>query len=208
MDEMITTGDVVFSVKNMEKKIGEYLPYLPQGETLIASVRAISNGRATKVAYKNCAVLDDEGVIVPCAPEQGGYDMIYLSKEKHSLCDIYIGITENCFIVADALQERYAYFFGDRNFAEPETLTEPIRYGDIGKVFRFEDIESIKIKKGFLGVTKVNITMKNQGYFRLQFPKRAGVFKQMPNHLENQEKVLSKFASIAKPVPPKSDTVR
>ena len=186
MSNQLTTG--VFDVNNMNEKLNEYLP---EGETIIASVTAVSKERLIKAAYDKCIVLDY--MIVP-TPDG---DTVYLSKEKHCTCDIYFGITENCFIVVDALPVKYAYFYGDRNFAEPVKLAEPIHDGDIGKVFRFEDIDSVKLKNGLFGAMNVHIVMKNQSSFKLMFPKKAGMSpKAMPNHTEWREKILARLGAF------------
>ncbi len=188
MSNQLTTG--VFDVNNMNERLNEYLP---QDETIIASVSAISKERKIKAAFDKCVLLDRF-----IAPSPDG-ETIYLSKEKHCTCDIYFGITENCFIVVDALPVKYAYFYGDRNFAEPEKLDEPIHDGDIGKVFSFEDIDSVKIKKGMFGAVNVNIMMKNQSSFKLMFPKKAGMTgKAMPNHAEYREKILARLEAVGK----------
>lgn len=186
MSNQLTTG--VFDVNNMNEKLNEYLP---QGETIIASVSAISKERIVKAAYDKCVVLDRF-----ITPTPDG-DTVYLSKEKHCTCDIYFGITENGFIIVDALPVKHAYFYGDRNFAEPEKLAEPIHDGDIGNVFRFEDIDGVQIKKGIFGAMNVNIIMKNQSRFKLMFPKRAGMTgKAMPNHVEYREKILARLGTF------------
>lgn len=186
MSNQLTTG--VFDVNNMNEKMNECLP---QGETLIASVTAISKERIVKTAYDSCIVQDWNIIPTPDG------DIVYLSKEKHCTCDIYFGITENCFIIADALPVKHAYFFGDRNFAEPEKLSEPLDYSEVGRVFRFEDIDSVQIKKGIFGAVNVKILMKNQTRFKLMFPKRAGMSgKAMPNHAEYREKILARLGNV------------
>lgn len=188
MSNQLTTG--VFDVDNMNEKLNKYLP---KGETFIASVWAVSKLRIVKAAYDSCIISD--WFIVP-HPEA---KTVYLSKEKHCTCDIYFGITENCFVIVDSLPQKHAYFFGDRNFAEPEKLTEPIDSSDVGKVFRFDDIESVQIKKGMFGATNVKITMENQSTFKLMFPKKAGMTgKAMPNHVEWREKILARLEAFNK----------
>lgn len=188
MSNQLTTG--VFDVDNMNERLNEYLP---QGETFIASVWAVSKERIVKTAYDSCIV---QGWDIVPSPDG---DIVYLSKEKHCTCDIYFGITENCFVIVDSLPQKHAYFFGDRNFAEPEKLTEPIDSSDVGKVFRFEDIDSVQIKKGLFGAVNVKIVMKNQTRFKLMFPKKAGMTgKAMPNHVEWRENILARLEAFNK----------
>ena len=181
------TGDVaIFSETNMRKVLEKYIP---DGETLLAGIHAISKETVIKVIFGNCARTGNG--LVP--HENGG---VIVNKEKYAGYDVYLGITQYSLVITECERNRYYYQFDDIPSLSGEGIqevTSDILFTDIGKCFSLADIQSCEIKNGWMGSVKCFIKMKNGSYFKLMFPKFGGVGGGMPHHTQYREAIIERL---------------
>lgn len=177
----------ILSETNMRQALEKYIP---EGETLLAGIHAVSNQTVIKVIFGNCA--RTENGLVPY--ENRG---VIVNKEKHAVYDVYLGITQYSLIITECERNRYYYEFEDIPGMRGENIqevTSELLFSDIGKCFPLADIKSCEIKNGWMGSVKCFITMKNGSYFKLMFPKFGGVGGGMPHHTQYREAIIARLS--------------
>lgn len=164
--------------------------YIPNGETLLAGIHAISKETNVTGVYGKC-VRTANGFI----PDENG-DTISLNKKKYSAYDIYLGITQYSLIVAECEKNSYYYQFDDApnvNESDIQVVTADILFDDIGTCFLLADIQSCEIKNGLMGSVNCFIKMKNGSYFKLMLPKLGGLGGDMPHHTEYRQAIIARL---------------
>lgn len=177
----------IFDEANMRQVLGKHIL---DGETLLAGIHAVAKETSVTSVFGNC-VYTESGLI----PDENG-GVIALNKKKYSTYDIYFGITQAFFVIAECEKCRYYYQFDDEPDAREEDIqevTSEISFEDIGTCFPLADIQSCEIKKGWMGSVKCLITMKNGSYFKLMFPKLAGLGGNMPHHAKYREAIIARL---------------
>ena len=168
-------------VQSMEK-------YIPQGETLLAGIHAVAKETEATSIFGNCICIEDQ--LIPSENENA----VILNKKKYSAYDIYFGITQSHFIIADCEHCDYLYQISDLteiDAAKVQNITSDLLLDDIGRCFSLAEIQSCEMKKGLMGSIKCHITMKNGSYFKLMFPKLGGVGGGMPHHAEYRDLIIT-----------------
>ncbi len=181
----VAEGKGIFSEKKMQDALGAYIP---DGETLLAGIHAVGKESSVTCAFKNCVLTDDA-----LLADENGISVL-VSKSKYSTYDLYIGITQHSFVVADCETYRYYYEFNKEPITDTtdiRTVTEDIQLRDIGKCFSLTDIESFEMKNGFGGSINCVIKLKNGGYFKLLLPKMGGLGGGMPRHEEYRDAIVA-----------------
>ena len=176
----------IFDETNMRQTLGRYIP---DGETLLAGIHAISKETVIKVIFGNCARTGNG--LVP--DENGG---VIVHKEKYKVYDVYLGITQNSLVITECERNRYFYQFDDipgLSGANIQEVTSEILFTDIGKCFPLADIKNCEIKKGWMGSVKCFITMKSGSHFKLMLPKLGGLGGDMPHHAEYREAIIARL---------------
>lgn len=177
----------IFDEKNMMQILGKYVP---DGETLLAGIHAISKETNIAGIFGNCVRTEDR--LVP--DENGG--LVALEKKKYSTYDVYIGITQFSLVIADCERNSYYYEFDDDpdvGDAYVQDVDSDVLLSDIGTCFSLADIEDCELKKGWMGSVKCFITMKNGSYFKLVFPKQGGFGGAMPRHTEYRDAIIARL---------------
>lgn len=177
----------IFDETNMRKALEEYIP---DGETLLAGIHAISKEMSVTGVYGRC-VRAENGLI----PDENG-GIIALNKKKYSTYDIYLGITQYSMVIAECEKNNYFYQFddaADMDKADIQEVTSEIYFADVGSCFSLEDIQSCEIKKGWMGSVICFITMKNGSYFKLMLPKLGGLGGGMPHHTEYRDAIIAQL---------------
>lgn len=177
----------IFSEKNMIEALKKYIP---AGETLSAGIHAVAKETGVTQIFGKC-IRTEDGL----APSENG-GTVGVHKNKYGACDIYFGITQTSFIIADCERYGHYYEFVDGPEAGGEDVQEIVSflsYADIGTCFSLADIRNCEIKKGMMGSVKCFITMKNGSYFKLMFPKLGGVGGGMPHHTQYREAILQEM---------------
>ncbi|MCI8624651.1 MAG: hypothetical protein HFG26_13465 [Provencibacterium sp.] len=180
----------IFDETNMRRALEEYIP---DRETLLAGIHAISKETHITGVFGKCVCTEDG--LVP--NENGG--IVALSKKKGSAYDIYLGITQSSLIVTGCEANSYFYQFDGRpdvKEADIQEVTSDIRFADIGTCFPLADIQDCKMKKGWMGSVKCFLTMKNGSYFKLILPKMGGLGGGMPHHTEYRETIIARLGGI------------
>lgn len=180
----------IFEESNMRQILGKYIP---DGETLLAGIHAASKETNIEGVFGKCLCVE-EGLI---PNESGG--AVALKKKKYAGYDVYIGITQHFLLITECERNRYYYEFDyepDVSGAEIQEVTAALPFSDIGTCFPLADIQSCEIKKGWMGSVKCFITMKNGSYFKLIFPKLAGLGGGMPHHAEYRETILARLGEL------------
>lgn len=182
----------IFDESNMLQALQKYLP---DGETLLAGIHAVTKESYVTCAFKNCVLGEDR-----LCPRDGGYT-ISISKKKVCTYDMYLGITQHYLVVADCQPNRYFYEY-NRNLITDENaiqnVTTDILLKDVGKCFPLKDLQSCELKKGFAGSVNCVITLKNNGYFKLLLPKHGGLSGGMPHHSEYRDAIIACFKTNTK----------
>lgn len=177
----------IFSETNMRQAIEVYIP---NGETLLAGIHAVSKETKITGIFGKCTPAGDK--LIPA--ENGG--IIALNKKKYSAYDIYIGISQYSLVITDCERYQYLYQFDekpDASESEIQEVTSNLFFIDIGRHFSLTDIKSCKIKNGWMGSVKCFITMKNGSYFKLMFPKLGGPGGGMPHHTEYRDAIIARL---------------
>ena len=177
----------IFDENNMRKALGKYIP---DGETLLAGIHAVSNETNITGVFGKC-FLTESGFV----PKADG-DVIALNKRKYAAYDIYIGITQNSLVITECEKNKYYYEFDKKpnaNESDIQVVTSDIFLSDIGTCFPLSDIQSCEIKNAWMGSVKCFITMKNGSYFKLMLPKLGGIGGGMPHHTEYREAIIERL---------------
>ena len=180
--------DEIFDEANMRQILGKYIP---DGETLLAGIHAVSKETKITGVYGKC--IRTESSLVP--DENGG--ITALNKKKYSVYDVYIGITQSNLVIAECEQNSYYYQFEDEpdlSEADIQEISSELFLADIGTCYLLSDIQSCEIKKGWMGSVKCFITMKNGSYFKLMFPKLGGLGGGMPHHTQYREAIIAQLS--------------
>lgn len=184
----VGNGAGTFDETNMRRALEKYIP---GGETLIAGIHAVAIETSVNCVFGECLCMEDR--LIP-HPEGGTYA---LNKEKYSDHSVYIGMTPHFLVMTDCEKESYFYQWNkvekgqDVRETDVEKVTGEILWSDIGKCFALADIQSCDIKDGWMGSKKCHITMKNGSYFKLMFPKLAGLGGGMPHHTEYRDAIMA-----------------
>lgn len=202
---VIAFGHIVpafFSLKKSENGVQEANPndmfneatmrqalekYIPDGETMLAGIHAVTKESSVTCTFGNCILTEDTLL----ADVDG--NTISISKTKYSTYDMYLAITQHSLVVADCQPNRYYYEFDKEpitNETKIQTVTEDILLKDVGKCFPLTDIESCEMKNGLVGSINCMIKLKNGGYFKLLLPKQAGLGGGMPHHEEYRNAII------------------
>lgn len=177
----------IFDETNMRQLLGKYIPY---GEMLQAGIHAISHETHIQGIFGKCSCTEN-GLV----PDENG-STIVLNKKKYASYDIYIGITEHFLVIADCEKESYLYEFDNESgtvSSDVQEITSELLFADIGTCFAFEQIRNCEIKKGWMGSVKCYVTMKNESYFKLMFPKLGGVGGGMPHHAAYRDMIIDRL---------------
>lgn len=197
----------LLSHKNREKKhdeneifdeinmINKLKKHILNDEILIAGIHAISNEISITSVFEKCICTKNSLI-----PNEDG-STIALNKKKYSTSDIYIGVTDSSLIITDCDKSSYYYEFDDKpniNIIDVQNIESEISFNDIGVHFSLKDIQSYKIKNGWMGSIQCFIKMKNGSYFKLILPKFGGLGGGMPNHTRYREIILEKIINSSK----------
>lgn len=177
----------IFDETNMRRILGKYIS---DTETLLAGIHAVSHETNIQEAFGKCSRVES-GLI----PDENGRTIV-IHKQKYASYDIYIGITEYSFVIADCEKNSYLYEFDDSLDTAIQGIrevTSEIPFTDIGTCFAFEDIGSCEIKKGWMGSVKCFLNMKNGSYFKLMLPKLGGLGGGMPHHAEYRDMIIERL---------------
>ncbi|MDE5671667.1 MAG: hypothetical protein K2I14_09460 [Eubacterium sp.] len=179
----------IFNENNMMHVLNNYIP---DNENLIAGIHANAKEVCVKEVFKNCVY--NNGIFSPA--EDG--DTLEFSKQKYSMFDVYIGITENHLIISQCENYRWYYEIDtvNSNADNAVEISGFINETDIGICYTFDDIKSCTIKKAWMGSFNCLITMKNGSYFKLQLPKLAGLGGGMPHHKEWRDVLIKRLTNI------------
>ena len=193
--ETVKTSDV-FDETNMRHNLAKYIP---DGETLLAGIHAMAYESSVICVFSGCVCMEDR-----LRPDKDG-GTVALMKKKYNSRSIYIGITQNHLVMTDCGVTPYSYLFHEEpDDDEPyvretdmQEVTTEILLTDIGRCFPLTDIQSCKIKNGWMGSVKCFITMKNGSYFKLMFPKLGGLGGGMPHHTEYRDAIIARLGGIS-----------
>lgn len=183
--KQVTDSTDILNEANMRRALEKYIP---DGETVIAGIHAVAKESSVTCIFGECVLKGDKLL----ADKEGR--TVSVSKTKYSTYDLYIGITQRSFVVADCKEYRYYYEFDKepvKNSEEVKSVTEDILLKDIGKCFSLEDIQSCNVKKGMAGSLNCVVEMKNGSYFKLMLPKTGGFGGGMPNHEKYRDAIVA-----------------
>lgn len=180
----------IFNEQNM---INSLSSIIPDGETLEAGIHAVANETYIKRVFLKCIPSPEGDYLLPYSTGLG----VQVEKRKYSMYDVYVGVTQNYFVLSECEQCSYLYKFDMvDNSPYAVELREKLALKDIKCVFAFSEIQDAVVKKGIMGSLKYNITMKDGSYLKLMFPKRGGLGKGMPHHSEYRDNICKKLAEI------------
>lgn len=180
----------MFDETNMRRALEKHIP---DGETLVAGVHAVSRETCIKAVFWKC-ILEDDRLI----PSENGR-LLALSKSKYAAYDLYLGITQTSMIIVGCERNQYYYQFDnmpDGKEADVQEVTSDLLLQDIGTCFRLADVQSCEVKNGRMGSIKCFITMKNGSYFKLTIPKLGGLTGDMPHHAEYREAIIARLGTV------------
>lgn len=181
----VTDSNDMFNEANMRLALEKYIP---AGETLVAGIHAVAKESSVTCVFGKCVIVEDM-----IRPHENGKTTA-VSKTKYSTYDLYIGITQHSFVVADCEAYRYYYEFDKytvKDDTEIKTVTEAVSLKDVGKCLSLKDIQSCDVKKGIAGSLNCVITMKNGSYFKLILPATGGFGGGMPHHEEYRDRIVA-----------------
>lgn len=186
LPRLVSGKNGIFSETNMRQVLEKYIP---EGETLLAGIHALSKETVIKAVFGNCVRTGNSLV----SNENGG---VIVHKEKHAVYDVYLGITHDSLLITECERNRWFYRFDDVPGLSGENVpgvTSEILFTDIGKCFPLADIAHCEIKKGWMGSLKCFITMKGGSHFKLLLPKFSGLGDGMPHHAEYRETIVTRL---------------
>lgn len=175
----------IFDENNMMHALEKYVP---NGEKIRAGIHACAFESQVNAIFSGCVL--DEITVLPS--NRGGE--IKVRRTKYATCDIYLGVTSRCLVMAECGENRHLYEFDadlDPEVVAVTEVREVISLKDMGTCYPLEEIREVKIKKAWMGSVKCNITMKNGDYFKLMFPKLGGLGGGMPHHKQYREEIIA-----------------
>lgn len=175
-----------FDEKTMLEKLNQFVP---EGETLIAGVKAIGNSMEVRQCFSYVTVLDDDTLTRSEVDPSCVYDV---QRNKYATHDIYIGITNNYLVFNECELYKHAFFVNKAKPGEfvPVEVKENVSIRGFGHAQELKNIKSVKIKSGLLGQKKCVISFNNGSCFKFSIPKKAGVGNGMPHHKEYRDKIV------------------
>jgi len=165
--------------------------YIPEGETLLAGIHAVSNETKIRAVFGKC-IRTEVGLI----PSEKGHSIV-VDKKKSTPYDIFIGITQYSLIIAECEENSYHYQFDDESETEGPALKAELLMEDIGTCYALTDIQSCEMKKALMGAVKCFVTMKDGSTFKLLLPKRGGLGGGMPHYTEYFNAIIARLNKIA-----------
>ena len=182
-----------FDVEKMNNVLGTFCP---EDESIIAAVYGV--GKATDIIQYFSGCEESTNGIVPADKD----NVIKVLKRKVCNYDLYIGYTEKSLIISECdMSTKYFYdieHIVDPAFSGMNKLEKEITYKAIGKVLPLESIQKLEIKKGMFGSMNLVLKMNNGTFFKFMLAKRAGVGGQMPDHIENRDKIIEVLKKYSK----------
>lgn len=167
--------------------------YIPNGETLLAGIHAVSKEMKVMGVFEKCVC--KESSLIP--NENGG--IVVINKKKYSAYDVYIGITQYSLVIAECEKNKYLYQFGGQPIisqSDIKKVTSEIFFEDIGTCFPLTDIQNFEMRKGWMGSVRCFIKFKNESYFKLILPKSGGLDGYMPHYKEYREAIIAQLTSV------------
>lgn len=177
----------IFDENNMKDRLGNYIP---EGETLLAGIHCVNKELHIFRYYQNSVPHEDRVFKL----EDVEPKILQVSKSKYSTDDLYIGITQNYFIVTTCTDCKFFYEFDYVKEDVPlelENIEKFVYLKDIGHCFRLSDIVKCEFKNHLLGAVKCNLEFRDKSTFKLILPKKAGLGNGMPDHAECREKIIA-----------------
>lgn len=193
-----------------EKHMYEILkPYAPKGEAIVAAVHA--NAKEAKIIthFKNCVVIGDQVVpLVSDAMTQlhqkvvdtpGENTILEVVKKKYCVFSVYVALTKSHLLIVPC--EPCSWYYQIENIDERfgiKTIepAQALNLSDVGYCFSLSDFTQLESKTIWFGAVNATLRLKNGSYFKLQFPKRAGIGNGMPHQLEHRNQILSRLGHI------------
>lgn len=181
----------VFDEANMRRALEGYIP---DGETLLAGIHAVSKETNITCVFGKCICTESRLI-----PDENG-KTVTLNKKKYSTYDVYLGITQHSLVITECGENQYLYQLDDKTDAagaDIQEVTSDILLTDIGTRFSLSDIQSCKIEKGWMGSVNCYIHIKGGSYFKLMLPKLGGLGDGMPHHAEYREAIIARLGESA-----------
>ena len=182
-----------FNENTMNEKLSKYIP---EGESIIAAVKALGNSMEVRQCFSYVTVLDEDTF---CRSEEQPDCLYDVQRSKYTTHDIYLGITENYIIFNECEDYKHAFMFNEAKPGEFEPLevTGIVKISEFGHAQAYKDVIDVKIKKGMFGLLKCTVKFRNGLYFQFSIPKKAGFGNGMPHHAEYREKIIEKLNTLA-----------
>lgn len=180
----------IFDENNMMQALKKNLP---DGETLTAGIHGLGLETEIKQVFGKCTLVGEKLV-----PNENGI-AIEVSKCKYSTHDVYIGISQNYFILSECEVYQHYYEFNDvpnRDGISVEDLKDEIGIEELRSSFLFSEIQKCVIKKGWMGSVKCTLTMKGGSLLKLMLPKRGGLGGGMSHHAEYREAIIARLRAL------------
>jgi len=168
-------------------------PYIPQGESLLAGIHAVSQKSCYLAAFSGCICREE--TLLPV--EHG--ETISLRKEKVGVCDVFLGMTANALLLVPCQNERFAYNMKAKLPQDPAKilpLQEAVALADLGCRIPWTDIAHCQLKKGLMGAMKCQLELKNGSSCQLLLPKRGGLAKGMPHYDQYRQALLARLGGF------------
>lgn len=185
---------IFFKPSYMNEIMGKFCP---EGEKVINAVYGA--GRETQIYQYFSGCVNAEDKLVPADTN----NIIKVFKMKVCVYDLYIGYTEKSLIISECdMATKYYYEFDDVTgsvCAGTKKLEHEITHKSIGKVFPLDSICEIQIKKGLFGSLNCILKLENGTYFKFLMAKKVGgLTGQMPEHMQNRDKILEVLKQYSK----------
>jgi len=171
--------------------------FIPEGEHLIAGVKAIGDTMEVRQVFSYVTVQDEDTL---CRSELQPDFMYDMQRCKYASHDIYIGITENYIVFKECDLYKHAYFANEAKPGEfePMEVIDTVKLRDFGHAQENKNVIFVKVKKGLFGQYKCQVKFSNGSNFQFTIPKKAGVGNGMLHHAENRDKIIEKLNSLSK----------
>ncbi len=185
---------IFFKPSYMNEIMGKFCP---EGEKVINAVYGA--GRETQIYQYFSGCVNAEDKLVPADTN----NIIKVFKMKVCVYDLYIGYTEKSLIISECdMATKYYYEFDDVTGSVcvgTKKLEREITHKNIGKVFPLDSICDIQIKKGMFGSVNCVLKLVDDTYFKFLMPKKVGgLTGQMPEHMQNRDKLLEVLKQYSK----------
>lgn len=197
----------IFDENNMYNTLK---PYLPKGETVIAGVHANAQEAKIVAHYKNCVALGD--YIAPLTSDMvtkllgqkvvatpGENTVLEVVKKKYCGFSVYVALTQHYLLIVPSTPQDWYYQvknFDERPDLDTTILEKPIKSSDIGYCYPLDDLTKFTAKNVWMGAVNTTLQLKNGSYFKIQFPKRAGLGQGMPHQAEYREQILARLGEV------------